>query len=225
VGREVFDVVAEVAAAEGAPEPLSLRPRSFGTNRLTVRERAESAELEAHPVVKRLRVLRPQTRGDCKGGMRPCPWVSCTMHLAYDVLPSGALKENFPARKLEELEETCAVDVADQGPQYLERIGELMGGITMEAVRLIEEDGVAEARALGAAEGWAEDTSEERLTRIHRRGVRRRAEHKADRPRRRADLVSVPGALGAVADADAQSAQAVVEEALAEVVPRDEAAG
>lgn len=28
---------------------------------------------------------RPRTRGDCIGGMRPCPWISCKWHLSIDV--------------------------------------------------------------------------------------------------------------------------------------------
>jgi hypothetical protein len=85
---------------------------------------------------------RPRTRGDCVGGPRPCPWVSCRYHLAVDVKNGGRfVRENFPGRGVDELAETCALDVADRGGETLERIGELLG-VTRQ---FIEQ---TEARAL-----------------------------------------------------------------------------
>lgn len=34
---------------------------------------------------------RPRTRGECLGGYRPCPWVSCRHHLGVDVTEVGSL--------------------------------------------------------------------------------------------------------------------------------------
>jgi len=63
---------------------------------------------------------RPVVRGECKGGARPCPWVSCRYHLAVDVLEGSrrrtTIREVFPDRDLGELADTCALDVADRGP-------------------------------------------------------------------------------------------------------------
>ncbi len=85
---------------------------------------------EAPKPVLRLPVLqRPKTRGDCKDGPRPCPWVSCKYHLFLDVVvkhASGALERevvdiNYPHLLAQlddkgpdwDLEESCALDVAD----------------------------------------------------------------------------------------------------------------
>lgn len=89
-------------------------------------------------VVRELRAERPVVRGDCKGGQRPCPWVSCKYHLALSVNPeSGAITLNFPDRDVWELRETCALDVADRGEVTLEEIGELVN-VTRERIRQVE---------------------------------------------------------------------------------------
>jgi len=89
--------------------------------------------------------LRPRTRGECQGGPRPCPFVSCKYHLAIDVNPrSGAIKFNFPVLGESMLDVdwdrmpcSCALDVADQGGMTLERVGEIMN-LTRERVRQTE---------------------------------------------------------------------------------------
>jgi hypothetical protein len=89
--------------------------------------------------------LRPRTRGDCVGGPRPCPFVSCKYNLAIDVNPrSGAIKFNFPSVAEGMLDVdwdrmpcSCALDIADQGGTTLERVGEIMN-LTRERVRQTE---------------------------------------------------------------------------------------
>lgn len=84
---------------------------------------------------------RPKTRGDCKNGVRPCPWISCSEHLYLDVNPAtGTIKFNFPDRELDELRATCALDVADEGMHTLEQVGEFMN-LTRERVRQVEVRG------------------------------------------------------------------------------------
>ena len=86
-------------------------------------------------------VRRPRTRGECIDGPRPCPWVGCKYHLALDVKPrSGALVLNVSGASTGDLPDgdSCALDVADDGPQRLERIGELLG-LVRERVRQIEQ--------------------------------------------------------------------------------------
>lgn len=65
---------------------------------------------------------KPSLRGDClEGGVneaRPCQWVTCRYHL-YNKTHS------------------CALDVADEGPNDLEVIGDIMG-LTRERIRQIE---------------------------------------------------------------------------------------
>lgn len=81
---------------------------------------------------------RPRTRGECIGGERPCPFVSCRHHLFLDVsAKTGAIKLNFPGLEVEDLAESCALDVADGGGMKLEEVGELLG-LTRERVRQIE---------------------------------------------------------------------------------------
>lgn len=177
MARAALAVVLEVAAADGVPATaLARKGKSSGTAPISRAGREELSELEASRKVKRLRAQRPRTRGDCKDGPRPCPWVSCSMHLAYDLMPeSVAVKDNFPGLELEHLKETCALDVADKGPQDLEFIGEVMG-LVMERVRQIEEETLGDLRALGEADGWIPHTTEERLYRIQKAPARRHRE-------------------------------------------------
>lgn len=110
-----------------------VRPATISVKRLTRREilagRAEFPELDH---------WRPQTRGDCANGCRPCPYVGCRWNLYLDVTYAGAIKLNFPDLEPGEMGESCALDVAEQGPQTLERVGELMN-FTRERVRQVEE--------------------------------------------------------------------------------------
>ena len=72
--------------------------------------------------------IRPKTRGDCKHGVRPCPWVSCRHHLHLDVSAGGgAITERFDIDSDAEPKETCSLDVADRGEHTLEQIAEYMG--------------------------------------------------------------------------------------------------
>lgn len=92
-------------------------------------------------------IKRPRTRGECKDGPRPCPWVSCRHHLFLDVQQNGSVTLNFPdvARGVaswEGLPATCALDVADEGGSTLERVAE-MANVTRERIRQIEERAVA----------------------------------------------------------------------------------
>lgn len=43
---------------------------------------------------------RPVTVGDCRGGYRPCPYVSCRHNLLLDVLEDGSLVINAPSKRL-----------------------------------------------------------------------------------------------------------------------------
>jgi hypothetical protein len=84
---------------------------------------------------------RPRTRGDCVGGERPCPYVSCRHHLLLDVNENtGGIRANN-GLELEELSETCALDVADRGGATLEEVSQLMK-VSRERVRQIEANGL-----------------------------------------------------------------------------------
>ena len=98
---------------------------SAGDPALTDDERAELA------------ARRPKTRGDCASGPRPCPWAGCRYHLLIDVNSAGTLRSNEQHDDPTQLEDSCALDLADQGPQTLERIAGVLG-MTRERVRQIE---------------------------------------------------------------------------------------
>ncbi len=78
-------------------------------------------------------------RDDCRGGPRPCPLVTCPYNNYLDVDRWGNLKLSHPGRSPEEVPpgESCALDVADQGPHTLEEVADILG-LTRERVRQIE---------------------------------------------------------------------------------------
>ena len=80
----------------------------------------------------------PALRSECRGGVRPCPWVSCRFHLYLDVNPrTGSLKLNFPDREPGDLSCSCALDVAEEGGLTLEDVGALLN-LTRERARQLE---------------------------------------------------------------------------------------
>mgnify|MGYP001407023388 FL=1 len=115
-------------------------PRSgtVSVKKITQRSLRET-ELHAKPAPD---VPRPIKRGECQGGERPCPWVSCKHHLYLDVNPyTGSIKFNYPTLEPHELAESCSLDVADRGGHTLEEVG-LLTNLTRERVRQIETRGL-----------------------------------------------------------------------------------
>ena len=85
-------------------------------------------------------IEHPRTRKDCATSPRPCLFVSCRYHLYLDVRSHGrSIRLNFPDKEVWELEETCALDVAESGGITLEEVGNLLG-LTRERIRQIESD-------------------------------------------------------------------------------------
>jgi hypothetical protein len=87
---------------------------------------------------------RPLRRGDCQGGERPCPWRSCRYHLEAEAA-------------------SCALDVADGGPQDIEAIARLLdlsrqriAQLIEAASRKLERSGELRGLAALAAEAQAE---------------------------------------------------------------------
>jgi hypothetical protein len=115
------------------------RPRSktIAMKRLT-REELRVGALMYPPVD----IPRPTNRSECKGEMRPCPWVACKHHLYLDINPeTGSIKINFPDLEPWELSHTCALDVAERGGITLEEVGEIMN-LTRERIRQVEVRGL-----------------------------------------------------------------------------------
>jgi hypothetical protein len=121
-----------------------VRARTISVKRMTKRE-LELGRL-LYPDVEG--VERPETRADCQGGERPCPFVSCKHHLYLDVSArTGAIKLNFPDLEVWEMSETCALDIADRGGATLEEVGAIMN-LTRERIRQVEVKGLAKLQAL-----------------------------------------------------------------------------
>ncbi len=107
-------------------------------------------ELDA--IMREMEERRPRSRADCAGGQRPCMFISCKHHLYLDVNPStGSIKLNFPDREVWELDETCALDVADRGGITLEEVGTIMN-LTRERIRQVETRGLLKLRAIAEDE-------------------------------------------------------------------------
>jgi hypothetical protein len=110
---------------------------------------------------------RPQTRDQCVNGPRPCLYVACKYHLYLDVNPeTGSIKVNFPDQEPWEIEESCALDVAERGGVTLEEVGEILN-LTRERVRQVEVTGLEKLRSVSAKEeldafiGWSPNDGNE----------------------------------------------------------------
>jgi hypothetical protein len=115
------------------------RPRSktIAMKRLTREELRVGAIM--YPPVD---MARPATREQCREDIRPCPWVACKHHLYLDINPeTGSIKINFPDLEPWELQNTCALDVAERGGITLEEVGEIMN-LTRERIRQVEVRGL-----------------------------------------------------------------------------------
>lgn len=109
-------------------------------------------------------LTRPRTRGECRGGVRPCPWVSCRYHLLVAANDRGELRFNVPGRQLPVIRtgtpqgdfdatadqavdsmhdgapmETCALDLIERNPDgmTLDEVGRALG-ITRQRVEQLE---------------------------------------------------------------------------------------
>lgn len=121
------------------PRARTIAPRRLTKDELRVAE--DLAGMMDYP--------RPQGRGECKDGPRPCPFVGCRHHLYLDVNPdTGSIKVNFPHLEVWELKETCALDVADRGGVTLEEVGEIMN-LTRERIRQVEVRGLIKLKMAG----------------------------------------------------------------------------
>lgn len=120
-----------------------VRARTISVKRMTKREleigRMLYPETDYH---------KPRTRAECAEGQRPCPYVSCKHHLFLDVSArTGAIKLNFPDLEVWDMNETCALDVADRGGTTLEDVGAIMN-LTRERIRQVEVKALAKLQAL-----------------------------------------------------------------------------
>jgi hypothetical protein len=148
---EPVDFEDEVATSE-LPAPISrlrrprrTRPRSktIAMKQITRAERELFAFLYPVDDSAPEYAERPRTRAECRGHEGPCPWVSCKHHLYLDINPlTGSIKLNFPDLEPWELQDTCALDVAEAGALTLEQVGNVTN-LTRERVRQVESIGLA----------------------------------------------------------------------------------
>jgi hypothetical protein len=87
---------------------------------------------------------RPTSRSECLRGPRPCPFVGCRYNLYLDVWSNGNIKLNFPDLEPGEIppHSSCALDVAGDGPQTLDRVAEVLN-VTRERLRQLQEQALA----------------------------------------------------------------------------------
>jgi hypothetical protein len=107
-----------------------------------------------YPEAEAIQALRPKTRGDCKDGIRPCPWVGCRHHLYLNVNEdTGSMTQNFPKTPVWDLTESCSLDIADANPDglKLESMAAFME-LTKERIRQIEEQAKEQLRATSGVE-------------------------------------------------------------------------
>jgi hypothetical protein len=105
----------------------------------------EAGGMDLATALVEARLARPKFRSHCTGAPRPCPFVTCRHHLAVEVTRGGGLKVNHPDVEIEDLAESCALDVADRGGITLEEVGTLLN-VTRERIRQEETSALAKYR-------------------------------------------------------------------------------
>ena len=125
----------------------AVRARTISVKRMTKRE-LEMGRL-LYPETD---YAKPATRSECAEGPRPCPYVSCKYHLYLDVQHrTGAIKLNFPDIEVEQMNESCSLDIADRGGTTLEEVGAIMN-LTRERIRQLEVRAMAKVKSLNEME-------------------------------------------------------------------------
>ena len=152
-----------VKALAGPEEEARRRPKTM-SRREMLRERRRRER--AGEIIEIAEYDRPKTRADCGNAPRPCLFVACKHHLYLDVNPeTGSIKINFPDKDVWELEETCALDVAERGGVTLEDVGDILN-LTRERVRQVEVTGLQKLKSgsvkheLDAFLGWVPEGNE-----------------------------------------------------------------
>ena len=142
------------------------RPKTMSRREMLREKRRRERTGEALEIIE---YDRPTMRSQCVSQPRPCLYVACKHHLYLDVNPeTGSIKINFPGREPWELEETCALDVAERGGITLEEVGDILN-LTRERIRQVETLGlqrlgeVADDHELDSFRDWSSDPGEQAL--------------------------------------------------------------
>lgn len=146
--RRYPDRTAEERRARWREADLRARQRAHTAEVLALRHEADAAWDDLIALLGYY-PRRPRTRGEC-GEARPCPWVGCRYHLYGDDrarrhdsvwTPNGVPLEDMP--------ETCALDVADRGTEpTMDEIAALMN-VTRQRVDQIEKQALRKLARLG----------------------------------------------------------------------------
>lgn len=133
----------------GLQTPFKKRSQTLSTRRMAREHRKMRARGELEQVSH---IGHPTMRSQCVNMPRPCFYVSCRHHLYLDVNEeTGSIKFNFPDKEVWELEETCALDVADRGGITLEEVGSIMN-LTRERIRQLELSGLEKLKIFAKGE-------------------------------------------------------------------------
>ncbi len=136
--REVVEaeVVPLRKSGSGVRRSATISAKKLSEDEITIFKNALMAKLDDDMIYH-----KPKIRGDCKDAPRPCPFVSCKHHLYLDVNPdTGSIKLNFPNTPVWEMEESCTLDIADNGGITLEKVGDLLN-LNRERIRQVESIG------------------------------------------------------------------------------------
>ena len=125
------------AATRASPGPHARRRRPAVRATTIAVRRPHHSDRERVSLAILDEVSRPAHRSDCQDGPRPCPWVSCRHHLYLDVKDNGSIKMNFPGSDLDDLVETCSLDVAERDGCRLQEVAEVLN-LSKERVRQVE---------------------------------------------------------------------------------------
>jgi hypothetical protein len=127
------------AATEPVHKPKTMSRREMLREQRRRERAGDVLEIESY--------ARPTRRAECVNGPRPCLFVACKHHLYLDVNPeTGSIKVNFPDKEPWELEDTCALDIAERGGITLEEVGDILN-LTRERVRQVEVTGLQKLKS------------------------------------------------------------------------------
>ncbi len=160
--RELMNEEVEQSGTDAAERLAGSRSKTMSRKEMARDLRRRRAlglvDPEEAELLSEIESVRPKTRAECANGPRPCMFVSCKHNLYLDVNPeTGSVKLNFPDKEIWELEETCALDVADRGGITLEEVGAIMN-LTRERIRQVETRGLLKLRE--AADGDLDKSDE-----------------------------------------------------------------
>ncbi len=88
---------------------------------------------------------RPETREGCADMPRPCPFLTCKWHLGHEAIGPDVDDDTLAEAIASETGDTCALDVADRGPQTERWVAQLMG-LSHQRVHQLSRDAKSHAR-------------------------------------------------------------------------------